>query len=125
MDVKSTAPFALSDYYALNTFILSVLGNEEAKSKLLDVYRALDMSTIGPLAYRSILNGSTPINVPDLRIQEQRDEWRNDNKSTDPKISKGEDLLPSCKSGFVEVDDEVYERVAKEFFDVPVTIGMH
>lgn len=117
--------FPLSDIYAINTYILALLGEEEAKNNMLNIYKALDMSIIGPLSYRSILNGSSPVDVPDLRLAADRDKWRNDNKSTDPKISKGEDLLPSCKSGFVEIDDEVYERVSKEFFDIPITTGMH
>jgi len=49
----------------------------------IDVYAALDMTLPGILAYRSILQGGTPIAVPDMRDKAAReayaqDEWRPD-----------------------------------------------
>lgn len=117
--------FEKSDVYLINAFIQSILGNEKAKKYMIDIYRALDCSTVGLLAYRSILDGSTPIKIPNMRNKEEREIWKNDNKSTDASISFGDDLLPTCKSGFVEVEDEVYERVAKKYNDTPLTTGMH
>lgn len=118
-------PFGLSDVYLINAFIQSILGNEKAKEYMIDIYRALDFSTVGLLAYRSILEGSNAIRVPDMKNKEERKPYKNDNKSTDTSVSHGNDLLPSCKSGFVDVEDKVYERVEKKFNDTPITTGMH
>ncbi len=124
-DISSMGPFEQSDVHVVNTFIQSILGNEEAKAYMIDVYQALNMSMVGTLAYRSILNGSNAIQIPDLRKPEERELWRNDNHSTDESISKGDDLLPPNRSGFVEVDDAVYQRVEEKFYSVPITSGMH
>lgn len=124
-DIGSMHFFELSDVYLINTFIQAILGNQNAKKYIIDVYRALDCSTVGLLAYRSILSGSAPIKIPNMRNKEERALYKNDNKSTDPSLSFGQDLLPTCKTGFVNVDDEVYKRVAKNFNDKPLTTGMH
>ncbi len=124
-DLVENDPFAFSDIYGINVFIQSILGNELAMRHLNDVYRAIDMSIPGLLAYRSILDGSNPILVPDFRQQSARDLWRHDNKSTNPNKSEGEDLLPSCKSGTPFVEDTVYDTVSKRFLDRPVVIGSH
>jgi hypothetical protein len=124
-DMEQMKEFELADVYQLNVFIQSVLGNKDAKKYMIDVYRALDMSTVGILAYRSILNGSTPIRIPNMRNKEEREEYRFDNRSTDSALSKGADLLPSNKNGFISVEPAIYERVKKLFYDEPITTGMH
>ena len=124
-DLSTMSLFEIADVYLINTFIQSCLGNESARKYMIDIYRALDMSTIGLLAYRSILSGNSAFDIPDMRIKEHRDLWRNDNKSTDDTVSFGDDLLPSCRSGFIEVSDDVYKNVAEKFESVPLTSGSH
>ena len=122
---KDIPPFHVSDINQINTFVQSILGNAEAKKYMIDVYQALDMSTVGLLAYRSILGGSCPIKVPNLRIPAEREAFRNDNRSTDASISFGEDLLPTCRDGFVPVDEEACRKVAERFRNTPLTSGSH
>jgi len=55
------------------------------------------------------------MDVPNFRNKEERDAWRNDNKSTNPKISFGEDRLPNCPEGSFQYPPEVYERIRKLF----------
>lgn len=117
--------FAGANTYMINAFIQAILGNEDAKKYVIDVYRALDMSLPGLLAYRSILNGSNAVKVPDFRNKEDRELYRNDNCSTDASVSSGDELLPSNRSGFVDVEDEVYERVSDAFKNTPITTGGH
>ena len=124
-DLSDMNTFEIADVYLINIFIQTLLGNDAAKKYMIDVYRALDMSTVGLLAYRSILNNSNSVKVPDLRNEEERNLWRNDNCSTDASLSFGKDLLPSCKSGFVEVDDSVYKKIQDRFNDTPLTSGSH
>lgn len=64
----------------------------------------------GILAFRSILNGGVPIDVPNLRNPEERDAWRQDNACTDPAVA-GDQLLPLTAYPEADVPDEVYERV--------------
>ena len=117
--------FGAANTYMINAFIQAILGNKEAEKYVIDVYRALDMSLPGLLAYRSILNGSNAVKVPDFRKQEERELYRNDNCSTDASVSAGDELLPPNRSGFVDVEDEVYARVSNAFKNTPVTTGMH
>ncbi len=117
--------FLLADIYLINNFIHSILGDSSARAHMIDVYRALDMSVPGLLAYRSILNQSNSVRIPDLRNKAERELWRNDNRSTDASLSSEKDLLPPCRSGFNETDDEVYQRVADRFNSLDLTSGSH
>ena len=50
----------------------------------LDVYRGIDMSIVGILAWRSALNDSAPVAVPDFRSENVRKTYENDHWSPDP-----------------------------------------
>jgi len=54
------------------------------KDPYLDVYRAVAMSIVGPLAYRSALSNSESIDVPDFRDKTMRKKYENDHWSPDP-----------------------------------------
>jgi hypothetical protein len=111
----STSPAESGLFYATEFFIGSILGDEEAKRYTIDVYQALDMGLPGLLAYRSILQGSAPVPVPDFRDKAAREPFRNDHACTDPKVAAGKDLLPSCASTNACVPDHVYDREAQRF----------
>ena len=59
-------------------------------------------------AFRSILNNSAPVEIPNLRNKEEREKWRNDVACTDPTVA-GDQLLPARKGGTPEIDPKVYE----------------
>ena len=105
-----------SDFYATHFFIQKILGTEEGKKYSIDVYTAVDMGICGILAYRSILNGSMPVKVPNLRNMEERDAYRNDNACTNPEVA-GDQLLPAYHTGNPEIPDEVYEKVKQLWLD--------
>lgn len=100
------------DYYAVWNFAEKLLGNPEADT--IDVYEALDMFLPGMFAYRSILDGGVPKDIPNLRNREERDIWRNDTACTVPSAA-GDMLLPTCVSGTPDIDDKVYEAVRKKY----------
>jgi len=100
-----------ADFYPTHFFIEKIRGTEDGDKYSINVYDAVDMGIIGILAYRSALAGGQPMDVPNLRNKEERDAWRNDNKSTNPKISFGDDLLPVAPGGNHEYPPEVYEEV--------------
>lgn len=95
-----------SDFYSMYFFIEKILGNENADT--IDVYEALDMFLPGMFAYRSILNGGTPTEIPNLRDKSVREKWRNDTACTDEKTAK-DMLLPTFSKGTPDIDDGVYE----------------
>ena len=89
-------------------FAQKVLGDENAD--IIDVYEALDMFLPGMFAFRSILAGGIPMDIPNLRNKDEREKWRNDTACTDPKVA-GDMLLPTMKGGTPEIDDAVYVRM--------------
>jgi len=96
-----------SDFYTMDNFIARINGDTEADT--IDIYEALDMSLVGMFAYRSILAGSIPMEIPNLRLKEEREKWRNDTACTDPKVA-GDMLLPTQKGGTPVIAPEVYEH---------------
>ena len=97
-----------SDFYVMWNFIEKLRGNPEAD--IIDFYEALDMFLPGMFAYRSILDGSAPKRIPNLRNKEEREAFRYDTACTDPKVG-GDQLLPTCLVGTPDIEDGVYQRM--------------
>jgi len=97
-----------SDFFSMYHFVEKIKGNPDAD--IIDVYEAMDMFLPGMFAYRSILAGGIPMEIPNLRDKAVREQWRNDTACTDPKVA-GDMLLPTCVSGTPQIDDSVYEHV--------------
>jgi len=102
--------------YTTNCFTRYLLGDEEAKESVIDVYTAVDMCIPGTLGYVSIAEGNKPIKIPNLRNKEERDAYRNDTRCTFPKIA-GDQLIPNNLYGDPEIPDEVYEKVKKMYLN--------
>lgn len=100
-----------SDYYCIENFIRKIQGDE---ADIIDVYEALDMFLPGLFAYRSVLGGGIPTEIPDLREQSVRDRWRGDTMCADPKAA-GEQLIPSFSKGNPEIPDSVYMQMRKKW----------
>ena len=96
-----------SDFYSMYHFVEKLRGNENAD--IIDVYEALDMFLPGMFAYRSVLNGGIPMEIPNLRNKEEREKWRNDTACTAQSVA-GEQLIPTFSKGTPEIDDAVYEE---------------
>jgi len=97
-----------SDYYSMYHFVEKILGNSNADT--INVYEAMDMFLPGMFAYRSILKGGIPVEIPNLRDKAVRELWRNDTACTDPNVA-GDMLLPSFSKGTPVIDDGVYEHM--------------
>jgi len=89
-------------------FVEKILRNPDAD--IIDVYEAMDMTLPGMFAHRSAQAGGIPMEVPDLRTQEARDQYRNDTTCTDP-VAAGEMYLTPCPVGAKTIPDTVYEAV--------------
>ena len=103
-----------SDYWSMWNFIEKIKGNPEADT--IDVYEALDMFLPGLFAYRSVLSGGIPVDIPDLRDPAEREKWRNDVACTDPKVA-GDSLLPCFSLGNPNIDPSVYDKQRKMWQD--------
>ena len=110
-----------SDFFSMYHFIEKIKGDNNAD--IIDVYEAMDMFLPGMFAYRSILKGSTPVEIPNLRNKEERDKWRNDVACTDPKVA-GAQLLPCRKGGNPDIDPSVYEYQKQKMEEVLKQRGM-
>lgn len=99
-----------SDFYPTHFFIEKILGREEGLKYSIDVYQAVDMALCGIMGYRSILAGGQPMDIPDLRLPDVRDKFRNDTACTTPNVA-GDQLLPVYHTGDLKIDEGTYERV--------------
>ena len=97
-----------SDFYCMYHFVEKIQGNPEAD--VIGVFEALDMFLPGLFAYRSILAGGQPMEIPNLRDPAQREAWRNDTACTSAKAAGGS-LLPTFSQGTPEIDDGVYRHM--------------
>ena len=75
------------------------------KQPYLDVYRGVQMSLVGILAYRSALADSVTLDVPDLKKESVRKQYENDDWSPDPARKKEGQPLPSIL-GHIEPSNE-------------------
>ena len=112
---RETREHGGGDFYTMHYFLEKILGRPDGE-ECIDVYQALDMGLPGILAYRSICNGNTPIDMPDFRRLEDREKFRNDNWCTNPEVA-GDNLAPLCSFGSPDISDEVYKRVEKIWKD--------
>ena len=69
------------DFYTSYHFARAIRSGEQP---YLDVYRALDMSIVGILAYQSALADSAPVAVPDFRDEAVRKQFEDNDWSPDP-----------------------------------------
>ena len=68
----------------------------------------------GLMAYRSVLKGSVPVEIPDLRDRAIREKYRNDTACVSPEVA-GDMLLPTCSKGTPKIDRSVYEIMKRKF----------
>ncbi|MBR0462881.1 MAG: Gfo/Idh/MocA family oxidoreductase [Clostridia bacterium] len=101
-----------SDFCTMFEFCRAIRGDADAE--IIDVYEAMDMFLPGMFAYRSILAGGAPMDIPNLRDPAERARWRGDTACTDPAVA-GDMLLPTFSRGNPDISDEVYARVAQQW----------
>ena len=107
-------PYGGAIHICFGNFIDRVLGDADAD--VIGVYEALDMTLPGLFAYRSILQGGIPLEVPDMRDPDMREKYRNDTLCTDP-AAAGDMLVPACSRGEPKIDPSVYERIRLKFLE--------
>ena len=101
-----------SDFDSMYYFVEKIRGNEDAD--IIDVYEAMDMFLPGMFAFRSILAGGKPMEIPNLRNKAEREKYRNDTACTDPQVA-GDMLMPTFSLGTPEIEDAVYDLMKKKW----------
>ena len=101
----------LADKRTFENFAMALRGEP---CDVINVYEAMDMFLPGIFAYKSVLNGGIPQKIPNFRIKEERDLWRNDISSTDKKVA-GDQWIPSYSKGNPTVDKAVYDGLYKKW----------
>ena len=101
-----------ADFYTMYYFTRKILG--DANADVIDVYEAMDMALPGIMAYRSVLNGGIPMEVPDLRKKEVRDKYRNDRACTSRSVA-GDQWIPPYSKGEPEVPQANYDKLKAEW----------
>ena len=96
------AGHAGGDFFTNYHFAQAIHSGEQP---YLDVYRAVDVSIVGPLAYRSALQDSAPVEVPDFRKEEERKKYETDHWSPLPECAAEGQPAPSVL-GHIEPADE-------------------
>ncbi|MCL1888108.1 MAG: Gfo/Idh/MocA family oxidoreductase [Kiritimatiellaeota bacterium] len=79
----------------------------------LDVYNAVDMTVIGIQGYRSILNQSAPMEIPDFHDPAMREKYRHDHWNHDPARRAPGMPLPSVR-GEIRVTEAARKLFAEE-----------
>ena len=95
-----------SDFYPTYYFIRSILGDEVAIERSINVYEAIDMCIPGTLGYRSIVEGNTPIKIPNFRNPEEREPYRNDRMCCFPETA-GDQYVSNNVKNPEPIPDEV------------------
>ncbi len=101
-----------ADYYLMHNIIEALRGNKNAD--VIDVYEAMDMFLPGMFAYFSALEGGIPVEIPNMRIPEEREKWRNDTRCTDPKVA-GDMFIPGYSKGNPDIPEETYLKLQAKF----------
>jgi predicted dehydrogenase len=73
-----------SDYFVYHAFAEAIRRGEQP---YLDVRRGVAVSIVGALAWRSALQGSIPVRVPDFRDEAQQAEFENDDWAPGPGVA--------------------------------------
>jgi predicted dehydrogenase len=83
----------------------------------LNVYRAIDMTICGLQGYKSVLNDSAPMEIPDFRDETVRKQYENDNWSPDPERKAPAQPLSSVR-GEIKATEEAKEYAKKVWAEV-------
>lgn len=98
-----------ADYFCSHYFAKAI---REGSEPLIDVYKAIDMTSVGILGYRSALQGGIPVEVPDFRDRAVREMYRDDDWNPDPARRREGMPYPSVL-GDIPVSDENIARFAE------------
>lgn len=78
-----------SDFFVTYNFVQDLIAGRQP---FMNVYRAVSLSAVGILGWRSALNNSVQLEIPDFTKKEERDKVRNDVEAPQPHYGEPETL---------------------------------
>ncbi len=116
-DLISKSGHVGSDFLAPRMFIECIKKRKQPPFPF-DIYSAVLMSSVAILSHRSVLNGSAPYDIPDLRLEEERKKYENDDASPFYYTDGREPSIPCCSHpDYKPTDEQVkafYQRIGLE-----------
>lgn len=99
------------DFWVIYKFVKDL---ENGTEPYWNVYRATATASIAILAWRSILNGNAPYDIPDFRKEEDKLKYENDNASPYPNENLEADI-PCSSKPYAPSEDDIAEAELKWF----------
>ena len=99
------------DFFIVDDFVKALVKNEAPP---IDVYKGMDITLPGILGYRSALQGSISLEIPDFRREEVRKGYENDHWSPDPRDKKVPGQPAPSILGEIKIPDSVSKKIEKE-----------
>ena len=103
------------DYLTARMFLDCIREGKQPEHPF-DLHSAINMSSVGILSWRSVLEGGTPYDIPDFRLAEDREKYRNDRLTPFYGSDGSEPTLPCCShTDYKPTDEQI--RKYKELID--------
>ena len=83
------------DYLTVRSF-LDCIREQKQPEHPFDVYSAVTMSSVAILSHRSVLEGGVPYDIPDFRLESERQKYENDRLSPFCGSDGSQPTLPCC-----------------------------
>ena len=99
------------DYFTMHMFAQAI---RTGRQPWLDLYRGLDMSLAGIFAWRSVLQDSAPMEIPDFRRESIRRQYEDDHYTPNPAAPE-EFRLPSSILGDITLSPETLAQARKDW----------
>ena len=100
------------DYIIARMFLDCIRENKQPEHPF-DIYSAVTMASVAILAHRSILNGGTPYDIPDFRLEECRNEYENDRQTPFCGTDGSKPNIPCCSNPDYSPTEEQIRKMAE------------
>jgi len=97
------------DYLTIRMFVECVKAGKQPEHPF-DIYSAVNMSSVGILSHRSMLEGGVPYDIPDFHKEECRKQYENDRLSPFYGQDGSEPTIPCCSHPDYKPTDEQLQK---------------
>lgn len=97
------------DYIVARMFLDCIKENKQPELPY-DIYSAINLSSVGILAHRSILNGGKTYDIPDFRLEENRKLYENDRETPFYGSDGSKPTIPCCSENDYRPTDKQFSN---------------
>lgn len=98
-----------SDFLTIRMFVESIKAGKQPEHPF-DIYSAVNMSSVGILSHRSMLEGGAPYDIPDFHKEECRKQYENDRLTPFYGQDGSEPTIPCCSHPDYKPTDEQLQK---------------